>query len=150
MSQSRGLIVCRERYAQGKMLDHSQWRLGRGVTPSDIDFVVESYGCFLFAELTRGPCEWGALKVGQRMLYDSLAKIPGNHVVCLAKHAVPIWRDIDTYSDIEQANVRWACGTKSLLIDSEMWQWLVTEWVLRPDHVVRLLDKHYSEMTEQF
>lgn len=150
MSQSGGAIICRERYAQGKMLDHSGWRLARGVTPSDIDFVVESYGCFLWAELTRNGCDWSSLKTGQRVLYDSLAKIPGNHVVCLARHSVPASRDIDTYEDIEAAAVRWSCGSKSLILDASQWRILVTEWVARPHKVVAWLDKHHAAMSEPF
>lgn len=150
MSQSGGAIICRERYAQGKMLDHSGWRLARGVTPSDIDFVVESYGCFLWAELTRNGCDWSSLKTGQRVLYDSLAKIPGNHVVCLARHSVPASRDIDTYEDIDAAAVRWSCGSKSLILDASQWRVLVTEWVARPHQVVAWLDKHHAAMSEPF
>jgi hypothetical protein len=148
MSQSGGAIICREAYAQGKMLDHSGWHLARGVTPSDIDMVVESYGCFLWAELTRNACDWRALKTGQRVMYDSLAKIPGNHVVCLARHSVPAGeRQVDTYQDIEAAVVRWACGTKSLLLDTDQWRVLVTEWVSRPHQVIGWLDKHHERLS---
>jgi hypothetical protein len=148
MSQSGGAIICRQRYAQGKMLDHSGWRLARGVTPSDIDMVVESYGCFLWAELTRGGCDWQSLKTGQRILYDSLAKVPGNHIVCLARHSVPADRDIDTFHDIEAVAVRWCLGTKQLLLKKSQWQTLVTEWVSRPHQVVAWLDRHHASMTE--
>lgn len=146
MSQSGGAIICREAYAQGKMLDHSSWRLARGVTPSDIDMAVESYGCFLWAELTRKGCDWGNLSVGQRVMYESLAKIPGNHVTCLARHSVPVGELVDTYSDIEAAAVKWACGTKSLLLDASQWRLLVTEWVPRPHQVIGWLDKHYESL----
>lgn len=146
MSQSGGAIICREAYAQGKMLDHSCWHLARGVTPSDIDMVVESYGCFLFAELTKGGCDWNSLKTGQRILYDSLAKIPGNHVVCLARHSVPSGEHVNTYQDIEAAAVRWACGKKSLLLEASQWRVLVTEWVPRPNQVIGWLNKHYDAL----
>lgn len=144
MSQSGGAIMFREAYAQGKMLDHSGWHLARGVTPSDIDMVVESYGCFLFAELTKNGCDWSNLKTGQRILYESLARIPGNHVVCLARHSVPSGEQVDTYEDIEAASVRWAGGAKSLLLDASQWRVLVTEWVPRPHQVIGWLDKHYE------
>jgi len=149
MSESGGAIICRERYAQGKMLDHSSWNLSRGVSPSDIDMVVESYGCFLWAELTRNGCDWNGLKTGQRILYESLARIPGNHIVCLARHSVPASRDINTFHDIEAAAVRWACGSKSLVLEKSQWQVLVTNWVTRPHAVITWLDKHHSAMTEQ-
>jgi hypothetical protein len=148
MSQSGGAIICREAYAQGKMLDHSGWHLSRGVTPSDIDMVVESYGCFLWAELTKNACDWSTLKTGQRILYDSLSKIPGNHVVCLARHSVPVGETVDTYEDIEAAAIRWACGTKSLLLEKSQWQTLVTEWVPRPHQVIAWLDKHHAALSE--
>lgn len=147
MSQSGGAIMCREAYAQGKMLDHSSWNLARGVTPSDIDMVVESHGCFLWAELTRNGCDWGSLSTGQRMLYDSLAKIPGNHAVCLARHSVPRGELVNTYSDIEAAAVRWACGTKALILDGEQWKVLVTEWVPRPHQVIGWLNKHHERLS---
>ena len=150
MSQSGGAIICREAYAQGKMLNHSGWHLARGVTPSDIDFVVESYGCFLWAELTKNGCDWGSLKTGQRILYESLAKIPGNHIVCLARHSVPKGEVVDTYADIEAAAVRWACGSKSLILDASQWQVLVTEWVARPQQVLQWLDKHHKALSEPF
>jgi hypothetical protein len=146
MSQSGGAILCREAYAQGKMLDHSRWHLDRCVTPSDIDMVVESYGCFLWGELTRKGCDWGNLSVGQRMMYESLSKIPGNHITCLARHSVPVGEVIDTYNDIEAAAVRWASGTKSLLLDASQWKVLVTQWVPRPQQVIRWLDKHHEAM----
>lgn len=149
MSQSGGSIICQEAYAQGKMLDHSGWNLARGVTPSDIDMVVESYGCFLFIELTKGCCDWSNLKTGQRILYDSLAKIPGNHVVCLARHSVSSGRYVDTYMDIEAALVRWATGKKSLLLEASQWRFLVTEWVPRPRQAVSWLDKHYETLEKE-
>jgi hypothetical protein len=132
------------------MLNHSGWHLARGVTPSDIDFVVESYGCFLWAELTKNGCDWGSLKTGQRILYESLAKIPGNHIVCLARHSVPKGEVVDTYADIEAAAVRWACGSKSLILDASQWQVLVTEWVARPQQVLQWLDKHHKALSEPF
>lgn len=150
MSQSGGAIICREAYAQGKMLNHAGWHLARGVTPSDIDFVVESYGCFLWAELTKNGCDWGSLKTGQRILYESLAKIPGNHIVCLARHSVPKGEVVDTYADIEAAAVRWACGSKSLILDASQWRVLVTEWVVRPQQVLQWLDKHHNALSEPF
>ena len=144
MSESGGGIICREAYAQGKMLDHSAWNLSRSVTPSDIDMVVDSRGCFLWAELTRKSCDWNNLSTGQRVMYDSLSKIPGNHIVCLARHSVPSGELIDTYRDIKEVAVRWACGSKSLLMDAEQWRRLVTEWVSRPHEVVAWLDWHYA------
>jgi len=147
MSQSGGAIICREAYAQGKMLDHSGWRLARGVTPSDIDFVVESYGCFLWAELTKNGCDFASLKTGQRIMYESLTKIPGNHVVCVARHSVPSGEQVDTYQDIEAAAVRWACGAKSLMLDADQWRVLVTEWVPRPHQVIGWLDKHHERLS---
>lgn len=150
MSQSGGAIMCREAYAQGKMLDHSGWHLDRGVTPSDIDMVVESYGCFLWAELTRKGCDWNNLSVGQRLMYDALAKIPGNHVTCLARHSVPAGEgEVDTYHDIEAVAIRWASGTKSLMLEAHQWRKLVTEWVARPHQVIAWLDKHYDAMRKQ-
>jgi hypothetical protein len=149
MSQSGGSIICEQSYAQGKMLDHSRWHLSRGVTPSDIDFVVESYGCFLWCELTKNACDWDSLKTGQRMLYDSLAKIPGNNVVCLARHSVPRGKKVDTFNDIEAVAVRWACGSKSLLLEKSGWQTLVTEWVPRPQQVIASLDRHHAALAEK-
>lgn len=146
MSQSGGAIICHEAYAQGKMLDHSGWHLARGVTPSDIDMVVESFGCFLFAELTKGDCDWSNLKTGQKILYNSLAKIPGNHVICLARHSVPSGEYVDTYQDIEAALVRWATGRKSLLLEASQWRFLVTEWVPRPRQTIGWLEKQYDEL----
>ena len=144
MSKSGGSIISREAYAQGKMLDHSGWQLSRGVTPSDIDMVIDSYGCCLWAELTSKSCDWNSLSTGQRILYDSLAKIPGNHIVCLARHSVPSGKLIDTYKDIEEVSARWALGSKTLLMDRSQWRALVTEWVPRPQMVIGWLDEHHA------
>jgi hypothetical protein len=149
MSQSSGAIICRDAYAQGKMLDHSGWNLARGVTPSDIDIVVESFGCFLWCELTKNACDWDSLKIGQRMLYDSLSKIPGNHIVCLARHSVPKGQLVNTFEDVEAVAVRWACGTKSIVLEKSGWQTLVTEWVPRPQQVIASLDRHHAALAEK-
>lgn len=142
---TRGNIICEAAYAQGKMLKSGSWRLARGITPSDIDFVVESQGCFLWAELTRYAADWNNLKTGQRRLYDALAKLPGANVICLAHHSVATDRQIDTYTDIEFVDVRWAGGTKSVRLDCAWWGFLVRNWVVSPRYTLAWLDGEYHQ-----
>ena len=50
----RGGIYREAAYALGKMLNHSEWygKLARGITASDIDFVIDANGRIIFGELS--------------------------------------------------------------------------------------------------
>lgn len=140
MSQSGGSIMCVEAYAQGKMLDHSSWNLARGITPSDIDFYVESSGCFLWAEFSRNSVEIESLSRGQELAYTRLSRRPNADAVAVCRHGVPASRQIDTARDVESCTVYFASGTKSVLLDNGQWRKLVTKWSANPADATRFLE----------
>lgn len=77
MVSMKGKIYCREAYAQAKMLDHSGWNgvLPRGITPSDIDMVIDNEGLVLFVEFSSKTASWHTLKsksYGQWKLHRNL------------------------------------------------------------------------------
>lgn len=140
MSQSGGAIMRVEAYAQGKMLDHSSWNLARGITPSDIDFFVESSGCFLWAEFSRDSVEIESLSRGQELAYTRLSRRPNADAVAVCRHSVPTTRQIDTAHDVESCTVYFASGTKSVLLNNCEWQKLVTKWSANPADATKFLE----------
>ena len=144
MSQSGGRILCADAYAQGKMLDHSGWSLARGITPSDIDFFVESSGCFLFAEFSRDCFDIKGLSRGQELAYTRLATRPNADAVAVCNHSVPSSRQIDTANDVEFCTVYFSSGTKSVLLCNDQWKQLVTKWAANPADATRWLDELHS------
>lgn len=146
MSNSGGRILCEQAYAQGKMLDSSGWDgvLARRITPSDIDFYVESSGCYLFAEFSRDCVELGCLSRGQELAYTRLSRLPGGHAVAVCKHSVPTSRAINTKADVEACTVYFASGTKSVLLCNEQWQQLVVKWAANPAEATRWMESLYD------
>jgi hypothetical protein len=138
MSTSGGRILSEQAYAQGKMLDHGNWKLARGITPSDVDFVVESGGCFLFAEFSRGCGSFDCLSKGQRMMYARLASRRSD-IVVVCQHSVPSDRAIDTLADVEAATVYFDGGEGSVLVDNSQWQLIVEHWAESPARVLGAL-----------
>ena len=144
MSQSGGKILSVEAYAQGKMLDHSGWSLARGITPSDIDFIVESSGCFLFAEFSRDCNVVECLSRGQELAYTRLSRRPNADAVAVCKHSVPKDRQIDTARDVESCTIYFASGTKCVLLNNEQWQLLVPKWASNPADASKWLESQYD------
>lgn len=140
MSQSGGKILCADAYAQGKMLDHSGWSLARGITPSDIDFFVESSGCFLWAEFSRDCFDLECLSRGQQLAYTRLARRPNADAVAVCRHSVPTSRQINTARDVETCTVYFASGTKSVLLCNDQWQQLVPKWAANPAEATQWLE----------
>lgn len=133
--------MCEQAYAQGKMLDSSGWNglLARGITPSDIDWFVESSGCYLFAEFSRDCVDIDCLSRGQQLAYTRLSRRPNGDAVAVCKHSVPTTRAIDTKLDVEACTVYFASGTKSVLLCNDQWQQLVTKWAANPADATRWL-----------
>lgn len=133
--------MCEQAYAQGKMLDSSGWNglLARGITPSDIDWFVESSGCYLFAEFSRDCVQIDCLSRGQQLAYTRLSRRPNGDAVAVCKHSVPTTRVIDTKVDVEACTVYFASGTKSVLLCNDQWQQLVTKWAASPADATRWL-----------
>lgn len=134
--------MCEQAYAQGKMLDSSGWSglLARGITPSDIDWFVESSGCYLFAEFSRDCVEIDCLSRGQQLAYTRLSRRPNGDAVAVCKHSVPTTRAIDTKSDVEACTVYFAGGTKSVLLCNDQWQQLVVKWAYNPTDATKWLE----------
>jgi len=126
-----GGIRCPEAYAQGKMLDHSWWsgQMRGKITPSDIDMVVESYGCALFCEISRDHETLDDLATGQRILLQTLARLAGGHCVVLLRHGLfSLSKPIDTANDIMSATVYFDAGTSSVVLDGSEWREFAVAW----------------------
>lgn len=88
-----GAILSEEAYALGKMLDHSAWQRGdrilpRGITGSDIDFVLDNAGYEILGEMSRTANEWKEISSGQRRTYEDNIKWGAPHVAVLCRHNV--------------------------------------------------------------
>jgi len=130
-----GGIRCPEAYAQAKMLDHSSWfGVMRGkITPSDIDMVIESYGCFLFCELSRDNKTLAELSRGQRIMLIKASELPGTHCVAILTHGLLSHsKPIDTAFDIQSARVYFDSGRKKAILDGEEWREFAAHWTFNP------------------
>lgn len=136
MSESGGAIYCEEAYAQGKMLDHSEWqgKLPRSITPSDIDQIFDNDGKLLACEWSRSNLRWNELTRGQRDTY--MAVVKSGHMAALLKHSVPRSRKIKTRTDVESFQVIYlaANGKPAItdVIDGYLWPIFVDEWYRDP------------------
>lgn len=155
MSISGGRILSQEAYAQGKMLDHSSWRLARGITPSDIDWTVDSNGFVLFAEFQRGVASFSGMSIGQRRMYSSLLNRQGC-AVAICGHNVPASRAIDTMNDVsslefhyEPARVAYR-EVEDAAVAQAMWQGLVQQWSVNAGVIVREMSLHGTEGLMRF
>ena len=88
-----GAIISEEAYALSKMLDHTAWQRGdrilpRGITGSDIDFVLDNAGYEIIGELSRTSAEWKGTSLGQRRVYEGLIRWGAPHVAVLCRHNV--------------------------------------------------------------
>ena len=127
----RGAILVEQAYAQGKMLDHTSWRLVRGISPSDIDFVIESGGNFGFVEFSKHFKSIEQLNHGQKLLYERLiSRIHKSDFVGLAYHNVPEERSIDTCRDVISAEIYTQRGNFSL--NQEQWEEFIATWPDNP------------------
>lgn len=130
-----GGIRCPEAYAQGKMLDHSWWfgNMRGKITPSDIDMVVESYGCFLWCELSRDAESIAELSRGQRIMLTNLSRIPGVHCVAVLRHGLLSQsKAIDTAMDVQCAAVYFDGGTRKVVLDGDEWRAFASHWTHDP------------------
>jgi hypothetical protein len=133
-----------EAYAQGKMLDHSGWRLPRGITPSDIDMVFENRpegGASLVGELSSSCSAWSTIDKAQRDVYLSLIRNQ-MHCAVLCKHSVrpELGRLIRTDSDVESYElIAWDFGFvySGIITGNAHWQRLVQQW-FEPDGPARV------------
>ena len=127
----RGAILVEQAYAQGKMLDHTSWRLVRGISPSDIDFVIESGGNFGFVEFSKNFKSIEQLNHGQKLLYERLiSRMRKSDFVGLAYHNVPEERSIDTCRDVISAEIYTQRGNFSL--NQEQWEEFIATWTDNP------------------
>jgi hypothetical protein len=134
-----GGIRCPEAYAQGKMLDHSWWsgKMRGKITPSDSDMVMESYGCFLLCEISRHADTLEDLSVGQRLLLQRFAELPGTHCVTILRHGLfSISKPIDTANDIISATVYFDCGKRSVVLDGIQWRHFAIAWTYNAKNAI--------------
>lgn len=88
-----GAILSEEAYALGKMLDHAAWQRGdrvlpRGITGSDVDFILDNAGYELLGELSRTCVQWNETSFGQRGVYEGLIRWGAPHVAVFCRHNV--------------------------------------------------------------
>lgn len=138
LSASGGKILYEEAYAQGKMLDHSSWKLPRGCTPSDVDMYFDNDGRLILAELSSKYTRWTDLDVGQWRGYRALIHST-EHVAILLKHAVPKSRKINTRNDIQHYQLMmWRDGFyTSNVYSGSSWPQFVELWFEKPDQAIR-------------
>ncbi len=136
-------MYCEQAYAQGKMLDHSQWfgKLPRKIRPSDIDFGFDNAGESLICELSSSKREWSELDFGQRRFYESFV-MRGKTIAALCKHEVPTARQIDTFADIKEFQLMFLnqgnLNTSDLLA-GDRWVKFVLAWFKDAANVMRAL-----------
>lgn len=137
-----GGIRCPEAYAQGKMLDHSWWagKMRGRITPSDIDMVIEAYGCALFCELSRDHASLEDIATGQRILLRTLATLNGGHCVALLRHGLfSMSKPIDTANDIVSATIYFDAGTKKVVLDGSEWRDFAIAWTFNPKQAIDIV-----------
>jgi hypothetical protein len=147
VSVSGGKIICEQAYAQGKMLNSASWNgdLARGITPSDIDFIVESNGACLLAEFTRDATDIDGLSIGQSIMYRRLASRPGQDVVCVCRHCVPWEQQIDTRHDVQEATAYFSSGSKNVRLTNCRWQQLVCTFTSNATAANAMLAKWHDD-----
>jgi hypothetical protein len=138
MMVPRGAIHSKNAYALGKMLDHSSWRLPRGITPSDNDLYFDDRGKIIYVELSREHDKWSEISQGQREGYQGMITNDGIYCAVLAKHDVDpsLCREINTCTDVERFQVmvwdrtRWGSGYRysKVFVSNEKWQEFVYRW----------------------
>ena len=134
-----GGIRCPEAYAQGKMLDHSWWsgKMRGKITPSDIDIVIESHGCFLWCEVSRQYKTIEEMPTGQRILLANLSRLAGVHCVAVLYHGLMSGsKEIDTANDIASATVYFDRGTGVATLSPEDWRAFATAWTFHSPNAV--------------
>ena len=139
MSISNGAIMHAQAYAQGKMLDSSNWAgvLPRQITPSDIDLIFANRGWMLFCELSSKHSSWQDVPAGQRYLYLELAKKPGQ-VCALCKHCTPQNESIDTMNGVTSFELLFLTkdGLCTLNLPGEYWCQNVMQWFDDPQRAI--------------
>jgi hypothetical protein len=150
MRKSGGRILVEEAYAQGKMLDSREWNgvLVRGITPSDLDYVVESGGYFLFAEFNRGVGSFDSLSRGQAILYGRLCEVSRKFIVAVVGHSAPKDRAICTKTDIASIEVRHVSGyrfkSRSPEESRRVWDYINRNFAEAPERLVRSMEAKHS------
>lgn len=95
-------------YLQDKTLDHGAWygRLKRGITPSDIDVVVNWGDIFLFVEFKRTGARFADLPTGQRRLLEGLVRMgKGKVFAACAKIQPEPDKPVNSLTDIQAFQV---------------------------------------------
>lgn len=131
----RGDIICEQAYAQGKMLNHSGWngRLPRGITPSDVDMLLDDDGVILFIEISSQHKDWMELEIGQRKCYQNIVRGNQEHMAALVTHSVPVSEKIDTSRDFETVQcLLWTPDGFMLSevkeLNAAIWKKFVVQW----------------------
>ena len=138
MTDGRGVVLSEDAYAQGKMLDHSEWfgRLPRGSTPSDIDMVYDNASKVLYCELNRNFEHWMQVNRAQRWMYENIL-IGSENCSVLLRHDVGIDRKIKTASDIISFHpIVWSNNfiiASRIFYGSSHWQRFVYYWSKTPN-----------------
>jgi hypothetical protein len=149
MSESQGRIMVEQAYAQGKMLDHSGWSLARGITPSDIDFVIEASRQCLFAEFSRDCGSINCLKKGQAMMYRRIASKSTHDLVVVCNHSVEPDKVIDSRTDVKSCTIYFDAGARTLSGKTDLWQWLVESFTGNPERTIADLREIHERLFKE-
>lgn len=149
MSESQGRIMVEQAYAQGKMLDHSGWSLARGITPSDIDFVIEASRQCLFAEFSRDCESVDCLRKGQAMMYRRIASKSSQDLVVVCSHSVEPDKVIDSRNDVESCTIYFDAGARTLSGDTDTWRWLVESFTGDPERTIAKLREYHERLMKE-
>lgn len=144
-----GGIRCPEAMAQGKMLDHSWWfgQMRGKITPSDIDMIVESYGCFLVVELSRDADSIDDISTGQRIMLKNFARLPGMHCLAIVRHGLfSHSKPIDTAMDVQSASIYFDGGQSVAVLDGQEWRVFACHFTHDPPAAVA---KHLRRVSDQ-
>jgi hypothetical protein len=150
--QKTGAVLWPEAYAQGKVLDHSGWG-AKGGGWMDGDMIREKRGFILWVELkglkeTEQPWDWKHLNEqnrGQVAVYEQLLRITKQtasgetlprFIFCLCCHRVPRKIQIDTFHDIESAEVLLP-NFETLNIGAEGFRKLGKAWLESPESAIK-------------
>ena len=147
-----GSIISEQAYAQGKMLDHSEWHglLPRGATPSDIDMLIANRKKMIFVEFSRNCDDWEQLNTGQCWLYEDIVRNgAGKVIAALLQHSVPTDRTVRTISDVERFQIMYLSPMSEIkttrTFETEhgfCWRRFVEQWVIDATAAVQMLVKN--------
>ena len=120
--ERNGSILFPEQYALAKLIDHSGWKglLPRGITPSDVDAVLDTGKRILLIDFSVKYSEWKDLSYGQRTMYENIVAHGGGKITAvLARHKRPEpGIPMNSLTDIEE--FQWMRVVRGFIVYSQV------------------------------